>query len=200
MSLGRRGTEENSLVSSTQAFTSVLPLKTTHLAESLYNNPRSLSTTKQTGYKWSFASKNSGADDAALKSAREEVDSATHGHTREPRGASNAGGRSSGRILGPSLPSGSDLVLAREAASEYQVAERDLKRKRERTEAKERLEDIVGPKEVGREGMLEKKRARRDNDRAFREKGDEGFEADESTLLGGGDSFKDQYGCTCSFT
>jgi len=30
--------------------------------------------------------------------------------------------------------------------------------------------------------MLEKKRAPRDNDRAFREKGDEGFEADESTL------------------
>lgn len=39
--------------------------------------------------------------------------------------------------------------------------------------------------------MLEKKRARRENDKAFREKGDEGLEADESTLLGGGDSFKD---------
>jgi hypothetical protein len=41
--------------------------------------------------------------------------------------------------------------------------------------------------------MLEKKRARREDDRAFREKGDDGFEADESTLLGGGDSFRDQY-------
>lgn len=135
-------------------------------------------------------------DDATLKSVREDVDSATYGRTRESRRASGAGGSGSGRILGPSLPSASDMVLAREAASEYQTAERDLKRKRERTEAKERLEDVVGPKEVGREGMLEKKRARRENDRAFREKGDDGHEADESTLMGGGDSFKDQYDCT----
>jgi len=52
---------------------------------------------------------------------------------------------------------------------------------------------MVGPKEVGREGMLEKKRARREGDRAFREKGDDGFvEADEKTLLGGGDSFRER--------
>jgi hypothetical protein len=76
---------------------------------------------------------------------------------------------------------------------EYQAAERGVKRKRDRAEAKERVEDMVGPKEVGKEGMLEKKRARREDDRAFREKGDDGFEADESTLLGGGDSFRDQY-------
>ena len=37
------------------------------------------------------------------------------------------------------------------------------------------------------------KRARREADRSFRDKGDDGFEADESTLLGGGDSFRDQY-------
>ncbi|KAL4068903.1 hypothetical protein V8B97DRAFT_768625 [Scleroderma yunnanense] len=161
------------------------------LPKSLYSNPGSLPTTKQTGYKWSFASKSSGAEEAALKCAREEVDSATYGRTRESRGATGAGGSSSSRKLGPSLPSASDLVLAREVTSEHQAAERDLKRKRERTEAKERLEDVVGPKEVGKEGMLEKKRARRENDRAFREKGDDGFEADESTLLGGGDSFRD---------
>ena len=42
--------------------------------------------------------------------------------------------------------------------------------------------------------MLEKKRARREGDRAFREKGDDGFvEADEKTLLGGGDSFRERY-------
>jgi hypothetical protein len=50
----------------------------------------------------------------------------------------------------------------------------------------------IAPREVGREGMLEKKRARRDADRDFRDKGDDGLEADESTLLGGGDSFKAQ--------
>ncbi|KAI6154176.1 hypothetical protein BKA82DRAFT_4098434 [Pisolithus tinctorius] len=150
------------------------------LPRSLYNDPRSLPATKQTGYKWSFASKSSGTDAEALRSAREDVDSATYGPGRKSRGDTGA---TSGRTLGPTLPSASDLVLARETASEYQATERDLKRKRD--------QDIVGPKEVGREAMLEKKRARRENDKAFREKGDEGLEADESTLLGGGDSFKD---------
>jgi len=37
-----------------------------------------------------------------------------------------------------------------------------------------------------------KKRVKRENDRDFREKGDEGLELDESTLMGGGDSFKAQ--------
>ncbi|TFY80226.1 hypothetical protein EWM64_g3779, partial [Hericium alpestre] len=45
----------------------------------------------------------------------------------------------------------------------------------------------------GRERMMEKKREKREGDRSFRERGDEGFvEADESTLMGGGDSFKEQ--------
>ncbi|KAI6031177.1 hypothetical protein PISMIDRAFT_648142 [Pisolithus microcarpus 441] len=160
------------------------------LPKSLYNDPGSLPATKQTGYKWSFASRSSGVDAEALRSAREDVDSATYGPSRRSRGGP---GETSGsvRTLGPALPSASDLVLAREVASEYQAAERDLKRKRDRAEAKDRVEDVVGPKEVGREAMLEKKRARRENDKAFREKGDEGLEADESTLLGGGDSFKD---------
>ncbi|KAI6030982.1 hypothetical protein EDC04DRAFT_3142445 [Pisolithus marmoratus] len=164
----------------------------TTFAESLYNDPGSLPATKQTTYKWSFASKDSGADEEALRSAREDVGSATYAPGRSSRGAGEeTSGSGSGRTIGPTLPSASDLVLAREVASEYQAIERDLKRKRDRAEAKGRLEDIVGPKEVGREAMLEKKRARRENDRAFREKGDEGFEADESTLLGGGDSFRD---------
>lgn len=139
------------------------------------------SAANQTAYKWSFA-KGSGVDANALRTARDQVDSATYHPSA-----------SGGRVIGPALPSVSDLVLAREAASEHQTSERDLKRKRDRAEAKERLEDTVGPKEVGREGMLEKKRARRENDRAFREKGDDGYEADESVLLGGGDSFRDRY-------
>lgn len=149
------------------------------------------SANNQTAYKWSFASKASSADVNALRAAREEVDSATY----HSSGNASGHGRSTGggRVIGPALPSASDLVLAREAFSEHQASERDLKRKRDRAEAKERHEDMVGPKEVGREGMLEKKRARRENDRAFREKGDDGYEADESVLLGGGDSFRDQY-------
>ncbi|KAG8219279.1 hypothetical protein J3R82DRAFT_142 [Butyriboletus roseoflavus] len=150
------------------------------------------SAANQTAYKWSFADKRSSADTNALRIAREDVDSATY----HPSGAGGHAHRTAGggnRVIGPTLPSASDLVLARETTSEHRASERDLKRKRDRAEAKERLEDTVGPKEVGREGMLEKKRARRENDRAFREKGDDGYEADESTLLGGGDSFRDQY-------
>ena len=95
--------------------------------------------------------------------------------------------------MGPTLPSSSDLTLAREAADDFRTAERDYKRKRERKEDKERIEDMVGPKEVGREGMLEKKRAKRENDRAFRERGDDGLEMDESSLMGGSGSFHDAY-------
>jgi hypothetical protein len=41
--------------------------------------------------------------------------------------------------------------------------------------------------------MLEKEQERRAGDRAFRERGDEGLEMDEGTLMGGGDSFKAQW-------
>ena len=75
--------------------------------------------------------------------------------------------------------------------SEHQASERDPKRKRARADIKERLEDVVGPKEVGLEGMLAKKRARRESDRAFLETGDDGYEVNES--LGGGDSFPDRW-------
>jgi hypothetical protein len=90
------------------------------------------------------------------------------------------------------MPTASDLTLARELTAEQRDEERAYKRKRDKLEAKERIEDMVGPKPVGREAMLEKKRAKREGDRSFRERGDEGLEVDESTLLGGGDSFRDQ--------
>lgn len=163
---------------------------------SLYKNAGSSTALKQTGYKWSFASKTSEEDERTLKSVRDDIDSATY--ARDSRGATSATGSSS-RVHGPTLPSASDLVLARESAAEHQAAEQHLKRKRDRAEAKDRIEDMVGPKAIGKEGMLEKKRARRENDKAFREKGEDGFEADESTLLGGGDSFKDQCVFSLSF-
>lgn len=183
----RRGTEGNYPVSDCISLTA----SPDRCPESLYFDSDShvVSAANQTAYKWSFASKNSKVDSGTLKAVREEVGSATYGRAS---GLSNNSGNGS-RVLGPTLPSASDRVLAQEATSEYRAAERDLKRKRDRTEAKERIEDMVGPKEVGKEGMLEKKRARREDDRAFREKGDDGFEADESTLLGSGDSFRDQY-------
>ncbi|KAG6810789.1 hypothetical protein H0H92_010327 [Tricholoma furcatifolium] len=149
-------------------------------------DPSSVSAKENTAYKWSFASKSSAADTAALRAAREEISAATHNRESSTPQA----GPSRGRMQGPTLPSASDLALSREMAAEQREEERNYKRKRDKLEAKERVEDMVGPKEVGREGMLEKKRAKREADRSFREKGDEGLEADESTLMGGGDSFK----------
>ncbi|KAK7464244.1 hypothetical protein VKT23_006410 [Stygiomarasmius scandens] len=157
-----------------------------------------ISATSQTSYKWSFASKSTKADEDAIKRTRETVNAATNNREErglfDPPGSGSSIGRSgpnlSGRMQGPTLPSPADMQLAREYATEVQEEERKLKRKRDRKEEKEKIEDMVGPKEVGREGMLEKKRARRENDKAFRERGDEGLELDESTLMGGGDSFK----------
>ncbi|KAJ7508668.1 hypothetical protein B0H11DRAFT_2217938 [Mycena galericulata] len=162
-----------------------------NLSKSLYAglDPSSISADSQTGYKWSFASNRSRVDNEALRAAREQVGAATYGRETSATTPAPPG---PGRIQGPTLPSSSDLVFARELARETEHEDRSLKRKRERAEAKERVEEMVGPKEVGREGALEKKRARREADKSFRDRGDDGFEADESVLLGGGDSFKDQ--------
>ena len=160
------------------------------LAESLYSGVDKTPASSQTAYKWSFASKTSRADNDALRAAREEIDSATYGRS-QPSGSSSSG-PSSGRVMGPTMPSAADRTLARETADEYRAADREYQRKRERKEAKERIEDMVGPKELGRAGQLEKKKAQREADRAFREKGDDGFDVDESTLMGGGDSFQAQ--------
>ncbi|KAG7451952.1 uncharacterized protein BT62DRAFT_915737 [Guyanagaster necrorhizus] len=138
----------------------------------------SIPATSQTSYKWSFASK---PDGEALRAARESVGAATQSRALLESSA--------GRVQGPTLPSAADLVLAREMDSEYRDEERKYKRKRERAEDKEHIEDMVGPREVGREGMLEKKRAKRDADRSFREKGDDSVELDESALFAG-DSFQ----------
>lgn len=163
-------------------------------SESLYAglDPSTISADSLTGYKWSFASNRSRVDNDALRAAREQVGAATYG--RDGASSSMASAPpGAGRVQGPTLPSSSDLVFAREIARETEQEDRSLKRKRDRAEAKERVEDMVGPREVGREGALEKKRAKREADRSFRDRGDDGFEADESVLLGGGDSFKDQW-------
>ncbi|KAH8997548.1 hypothetical protein EDB92DRAFT_1793014 [Lactarius akahatsu] len=160
------------------------------LDKSLYAgiDPSSQSATSQTAYKWSFASKRTRAEDEALQAARAEVGAATYRAGDEP--SSRTGDGSNKRVQGPSLPLQADRVLAREAAEEQAATERNYQRKRDKAEARDRVEDMVGPREVGRERMLEKKRERREGDRAFREKGDEGLEIDEGTLLGGGNSFK----------
>jgi len=159
--------------------------------ESLYAgvDPSKQSATSQTAYKWAFASNRTKAENDALHVTRAEVGAATYGADGP---STTSGDDRSKRVQGPTLPSRADHILAREAAEEEAAAERVYQRKRDKAEARERIEDMVGPREVGRERMLEKKRERREGDRAFREKGDEGLEADEGTLMGGGDSFKAQ--------
>ncbi len=185
----RHGTEASSQVCRVTSYAQAIPYLTRLVwIESLYFGvDKAQAASSQTAYKWSFASKTSRADNAALRAAREEIDSATYGRA-QPSGSSS----SSGRVLGPTMPSTSDLTLTREAEEEHRAADRDHRRKRERKEAKERVEDMVGPKEMGRAGQLEKKKAQRESDKAFREKGDDGLDVDYSTLMGGGDSFQAQ--------
>jgi len=163
------------------------------LDKSLYAgvDPSKQTATSQTAYKWSFTSKRTKADNDALHAARAEVGAATYGVINGP--STTTGNGSIKRVQGPMLPPQADRILAHEAAEEKAAAEREYQRKRDRAEARERVEDAVGPREVGRERMLEKRRERREGDRAFREKGDEGLDVDEKTLMGGGDSFKAQW-------
>lgn len=130
-----------------------------------------------------------------MQVARAEVGAATYGVGNGP--STTPGGGSIKRVKGPTMPPQADRILAREAAEEKAAEEREYQRKRDRAEARERVEDAVGPREVGRERMLEKKRERREGDRAFRERGDEGLDVDEGTLMGGGDSFKAQWVLPC---
>lgn len=79
----------------------------------------------------------------------------------------------------------------REAQEEERMAQKLYERKRGRQNEKDRIEDVVGPEKQGREGMLEKKRARREADRSAKDAKDDAFgDYDESTLMGGGDSFQ----------
>ncbi|CAE7232405.1 unnamed protein product [Rhizoctonia solani] len=150
----------------------------------------------QTSYRWSFADNGLKVNAAELKATREAVSQATYDldapPTTDTAPRRTQGPSLPGRTLGPSLPSASELTLQREEAVESARGERRAANKR----ARERLDDEdggIGPKAVGREGMMEKKRARRDEDKAMRDrKEDGGLEVSEDTLMGagGGDSFQ----------
>ena len=113
-----------------------------------------------------------------------------NGEGEEDNGVGIGNGSGSGKVRGPTLPTPSDITLAREQADSQRGEERAHKHAKNKKETKDRIEELVGPKPVGREGMLEKKALKREGDRAFREKGDEGLEVDDRTLMGGGDSFQ----------
>ena len=150
------------------------------------DNPSSANTS----YKWSFTS-NLQVNSKDLRVAREGVGEATRSSM-----ASTSGGPSNRPVQGPLRPGpsglSSDRQHDRELDAERQDRERRASRKRAREEEHERVEDVIGPKSVGREGALEAKRARRENDRAFRERETEADFGDD--FLMGGDSFKSR--CT----
>ncbi|KLO20616.1 hypothetical protein SCHPADRAFT_13969 [Schizopora paradoxa] len=147
-----------------------------------------------TAYKWSFAAKGTitRAERETIESVRS---SATHpndegefvaGPTLSTTGAP---GSSSRTPRGPTLPRPGDLTLAQESAETARLAELSANRKRARAEEKERMDEMLGPKPIGREGQLEKKRARRENDRATRDQKDDAIgDWDEGVLMGSGDA------------
>lgn len=161
-------------------------------------DPSTLPAQSQTAYKWSFASSRSKAERQALEATRSEISALTNNNNNGHPGSSSTSTRIQGpslpgRSIGPTLPSSSDLTLARELQEETERDERSLKRKRDKREAREKEDDMNGPREVGRERMLEKKREKREGDKAFRDaREDAGLEMDEGTLMGGGDSFQDR--------
>lgn len=141
-----------------------------------------------TSYKWGFAERVSEKD---IKAAREVV-----------RDATNASMPSSSRpVQGPTLPessagpSSSDKQWDRELLEEKQQRERQASRKRARVEENDRIEDAIGPRDVGREKVLENKKARRENDRSFRDKDNEP-DVDVDALMAG-DSFQARWVLCC---
>ncbi|KZV92703.1 hypothetical protein EXIGLDRAFT_613989 [Exidia glandulosa HHB12029] len=140
-------------------------------------------TVKQTAYKWKFVDREGGkADRDAMQRVRSAVAEETYGPTLPSS--------SSRRVQGPTLPSSSDLQLAREVSQEEATLERIAGRKRARADERDRVEDMVGPREVGREAIQEKKRAKREADKSFRDaKDDDGGDINADALMGG-DSFQ----------
>ncbi|KAJ7589270.1 hypothetical protein C8J56DRAFT_1075716 [Mycena floridula] len=82
-------------------------------------------------YKWSFT-KSKGREDDKTASRNQDI--------HKSKSSSSAG---PSRVFGPTLPSTADLVLAREREEEGRKAERSYKRKRDKAEDKERIEEMV---------------------------------------------------------
>jgi hypothetical protein len=106
----------------------------------------------------------------------------------------------SGERIGPGIPSFQDLSLRNEMieeerrqAREDSIKELRAARKADRTEQKERLDELVPRADAGtRERKLEKRQAVNDKMREFRDKSPGMEGGDEKELMGGGDSL-DEY-------
>ncbi|KAI5451377.1 hypothetical protein NCC49_001686 [Naganishia albida] len=157
------------------------------------------SASTQTAYKWSFASNRSKVDKDELARMREEVDRMTNGSAKGAAPSS-----SSRPAVGPSLPPGmgrevgpafpSTMFSAnhtdRQLALEQRAEDAARARKADRRAAYERADELV-PRAGGREGKMEERRAANDENRKYRERdAASGFEVDEGTLMGTGNSFQ----------
>lgn len=160
------------------------------------------SASTQTAYKWSFASNRSKVDKDELARLREDVDRMTNGSAKSA--SSTAASRPA---VGPSLPPGmtrevgpafpSTMFSAnhtdRQLALEQKAEDASRARKTERKAAYEKADDLV-PRSGGREGKMEERRAVNDENRKYRERdAASGFEVDEGTLMGTGNSFQTAY-------
>lgn len=147
-------------------------------------------SSSNTAYRWSFAGKESKQDKAAIEEARNTVARATNQAQELGGVAPLAPSKPTARIAGPTLPSASDWTELEETRRDLADQERKYSRKREREDDKARIDDLVGPRETGREGMLEKKRLKREGDRQARAEKDDAFVEVGEDALYGGDSFR----------
>lgn len=95
-------------------------------------DPTALPAQSQTAYKWSFASSRSKAERQALEATRSEISALTNNGSNGASSARIQGPSLPGRSIGPTLPSSSDLTLARELQEEAAWEEKSLKRKRDK--------------------------------------------------------------------
>lgn len=132
----------------------------------------------QTAYEWSFADEGSSLDANAVCVAREEVDPVTY----HPSAGS---GRHAHRTANATATSSNQLSRLHQISCYREKPYRSIQPpiatsngKRDRVEAKERLEDMVRPKKVGLERMMGNEHPRRKIDRACRGKGNNRYETD----------------------
>ncbi|EPQ30702.1 uncharacterized protein PFL1_01603 [Pseudozyma flocculosa PF-1] len=131
----------------------------------------------QTRHKWNFASKSSytQAEQDALASIRDTVDTMTNAETRgakEAREAERKASKGSG---------------CREAVEEAKQREEAAKRRRVNRDARDLAEELA-PRATGRDALIEKRRERNAANRDFaNRKDDDGLELDDATLMGGDD-------------
>ncbi|ORY34900.1 hypothetical protein BCR39DRAFT_515474 [Naematelia encephala] len=137
----------------------------------------SIDPSSNTAYKWGFASS---AGSQRHRSPSEDSQEPIGPTLSPPRHASS----SRKRPLGPSLPSASDRQLAIEA----DVDARKAARKAELKDRYQKADEAV-PRERGKEGKMDEKRATNASNKEMREKDVVGLEVDEGTLMGETDGF-----------